>query len=141
MRRSVQTNVWVGKGDSGLAFQGISVPGLGLGMMYLGCHDFLQVLKTMNNNKDKGRVNHSAFLYGFGDGGGGPTQTMLDRLERMKDTDGLPRSETLFPALFSPFLSALLCQAFLILALRRKTENPTKGKHCCSKSIITRISL
>ncbi|XP_027714108.1 alpha-mannosidase 2C1 isoform X1 [Vombatus ursinus] len=50
-----------------------------------------EVLKTMNNNKDKGRVNHSAFLYGFGDGGGGPTQTMLDRLERMKDTDGLPR--------------------------------------------------
>uniref|UniRef100_F7BFB3 alpha-mannosidase n=1 Tax=Monodelphis domestica TaxID=13616 RepID=F7BFB3_MONDO len=50
-----------------------------------------EVLKTMNNNKDKGRVNHSAFLYGFGDGGGGPTQTMVDRLERMKDTDGLPR--------------------------------------------------
>uniref|UniRef100_K7E872 Glycoside hydrolase family 38 central domain-containing protein n=1 Tax=Ornithorhynchus anatinus TaxID=9258 RepID=K7E872_ORNAN len=50
-----------------------------------------EVLKTLKNNKDKGRVNHSAFLFGFGDGGGGPTQTMLDRLERIKDTDGLPR--------------------------------------------------
>lgn len=50
-----------------------------------------QVLKTVKNNKDKGRVNHSAFLFGFGDGGGGPTQKMLDRMKRMNDTDGLPR--------------------------------------------------
>ncbi|XP_051484222.1 alpha-mannosidase 2C1 isoform X3 [Apus apus] len=49
------------------------------------------MLKTVKNNKDKGRVNHSAFLFGFGDGGGGPTQKMLDRMKRMKDTDGLPR--------------------------------------------------
>lgn len=52
----------------------------------------LQVLKTVTNNRDKGRVNHSAFLFGFGDGGGGPTQTMLDRLKRMGNSDGLPRS-------------------------------------------------
>ncbi|XP_051484224.1 alpha-mannosidase 2C1 isoform X5 [Apus apus] len=50
-----------------------------------------EMLKTVKNNKDKGRVNHSAFLFGFGDGGGGPTQKMLDRMKRMKDTDGLPR--------------------------------------------------
>ncbi|KAJ7311155.1 hypothetical protein JRQ81_006760 [Phrynocephalus forsythii] len=50
-----------------------------------------EMLKTMKNNRDKGRVNHSAALFGFGDGGGGPTQEMLDRLSRMKDTDGLPR--------------------------------------------------
>ncbi|XP_038622895.1 alpha-mannosidase 2C1 [Tachyglossus aculeatus] len=63
-----------------------------------------EVLRTLKNNRDKGRVNHSAFLFGFGDGGGGPTQTMLDRLERIKDTDGLPRvqfsnPERLFAAL------------------------------------------
>lgn len=46
----------------------------------------------MKNNKDKGRANHSAVLFGFGDGGGGPTQLMLDRLSRVQDTDGLPRS-------------------------------------------------
>jgi len=49
------------------------------------------MLKTVKNNKDKGLVNHSALLFGFGDGGGGPTQKMLDRMKRMSDTDGLPR--------------------------------------------------
>lgn len=50
-----------------------------------------QLVKTVKNNKDKGRANHSAVLFGFGDGGGGPTQLMLDRLHRMQDTDGLPK--------------------------------------------------
>lgn len=52
-----------------------------------------QVLKTVVKNRDKGRTNHSAFLFGFGDGGGGPTQTMVDRLKRLHNTDGLPRSD------------------------------------------------
>ncbi|NXP11203.1 MA2C1 mannosidase, partial [Thinocorus orbignyianus] len=56
-----------------------------------------EVLKTVKNNKDKGRVNHSAFLFGFGDGGGGPTQKMLDRMKRMRDTDGLPRIQISTP--------------------------------------------
>ncbi|XP_021489225.1 alpha-mannosidase 2C1 isoform X1 [Meriones unguiculatus] len=63
-----------------------------------------EVLKTVTNNRDKGRTNHSGFLFGFGDGGGGPTQTMLDRLKRLGNTDGLPRvqlssPEQLFTAL------------------------------------------
>ncbi|XP_053742227.1 alpha-mannosidase 2C1 isoform X1 [Synchiropus splendidus] len=49
------------------------------------------LVKTVRNNKDKGRANHSAALFGFGDGGGGPTQLMLDRLKRLQDTDGLPK--------------------------------------------------
>ncbi|XP_045388430.1 alpha-mannosidase 2C1 isoform X5 [Lemur catta] len=56
-----------------------------------------EVLKTVTNNRDKGRTNHSAFLFGFGDGGGGPTQTMLDRLTRLRDTDGLPRVQLSSP--------------------------------------------
>ncbi|KAG8514576.1 Alpha-mannosidase 2C1 [Galemys pyrenaicus] len=65
-----------------------------------------EVLKTVTKNRDKGRTNHSAFLFGFGDGGGGPTQTMLDRLKRLCNTDGLPRvqlssPERLFSALES----------------------------------------
>ncbi|XP_067327566.1 alpha-mannosidase 2C1 [Anolis sagrei] len=56
-----------------------------------------EMLKTVRNNRDKGRVNHSAALFGFGDGGGGPTQDMLDRLQRMKDVDGLPRVEMSSP--------------------------------------------
>ncbi|XP_026979455.1 alpha-mannosidase 2C1 isoform X6 [Sagmatias obliquidens] len=63
-----------------------------------------EVLKTVAKNRDKGRTNHSAFLFGFGDGGGGPTQTMVDRLKRLCNTDGLPRvqfssPERLFSAL------------------------------------------
>ncbi|XP_036049017.1 alpha-mannosidase 2C1 isoform X1 [Onychomys torridus] len=56
-----------------------------------------EVLKTVTNNRDKGRTNHSGFLFGFGDGGGGPTQTMLDRLKRMGNTDGLPRVQLSSP--------------------------------------------
>uniref|UniRef100_A0A3Q3J1N8 alpha-mannosidase n=1 Tax=Monopterus albus TaxID=43700 RepID=A0A3Q3J1N8_MONAL len=70
------------------------------------------VMKTVKQNKDKGRANHSAVLFGFGDGGGGPTQLMLDRLRRVQDTDGLPKVKMSTPArLFSQLQadSALLC--------------------------------
>ncbi|AWP08416.1 putative alpha-mannosidase 2C1 [Scophthalmus maximus] len=70
------------------------------------------LLKTMKNNKDKGRANHSALLFGFGDGGGGPTQLMLDRLQRVRDTDGLPKVQMSSPNRFFSQLqadSALLC--------------------------------
>lgn len=70
------------------------------------------LMKTVRNNKDKGRANHSALLFGFGDGGGGPTQLMLDRLQRVQDTDGLPRVQMSTPdALFSQLWSdsQLLC--------------------------------
>uniref|UniRef100_A0A3Q3FQ16 alpha-mannosidase n=1 Tax=Labrus bergylta TaxID=56723 RepID=A0A3Q3FQ16_9LABR len=70
------------------------------------------LVKTVKNNKDKGRANHSAVLFGFGDGGGGPTQLMLDRLQRVQDTDGLPKVQTSNPhRLFSQLQSdsALLC--------------------------------
>ncbi|KAM8782084.1 alpha-mannosidase 2C1 isoform 3-T4 [Rhynchonycteris naso] len=61
-----------------------------------------EVLKTVAKNRDKGRTNHSAFLFGFGDGGGGPTQTMVDRLKRLYNTDGLPRVQLSSPGrLFS----------------------------------------
>uniref|UniRef100_A0A4W6DHV0 Alpha-mannosidase 2C1 n=1 Tax=Lates calcarifer TaxID=8187 RepID=A0A4W6DHV0_LATCA len=70
------------------------------------------LVRTVKNNKDKGRANHSAALFGFGDGGGGPTQLMLDRLRRVQDTDGLPKVQTSSPdQLFSRLQSdsALLC--------------------------------
>ncbi|XP_060891398.1 alpha-mannosidase 2C1 [Labrus mixtus] len=70
------------------------------------------LVKTVTNNKDKGRANHSAVLFGFGDGGGGPTQLMLDRLQRVQDTDGLPKVQTSSPhRLFTQLQSdsALLC--------------------------------
>uniref|UniRef100_A0A8C9SHG0 alpha-mannosidase n=1 Tax=Scleropages formosus TaxID=113540 RepID=A0A8C9SHG0_SCLFO len=63
-------------------------------------------LKTLRNNKDKGRVNHSALLFGFGDGGGGPTQLMLDRIHRVPDTDGLPKVQMSCPDVFFSKLEA-----------------------------------
>ncbi|MCI4381808.1 hypothetical protein PGIGA_G00256100 [Pangasianodon gigas] len=70
------------------------------------------LINTIRNNKDKGRANHSAVLFGFGDGGGGPTQVMLDRLQRVQDTDGLPRVQMSSPdRLFAELQadSGLLC--------------------------------
>ncbi|XP_071792288.1 alpha-mannosidase 2C1-like [Asterias amurensis] len=58
------------------------------------------VLKTVTENKDKGRVNHSMLLFGYGDGGGGPSEEMLTRLERMKNVDGLPRVKQSTPQAF-----------------------------------------
>ncbi|XP_069837923.1 alpha-mannosidase 2C1 isoform X2 [Dendropsophus ebraccatus] len=63
-----------------------------------------ETLKTLKNNRDKGRVNCGIVLYGYGDGGGGPTEKMLGRLKRMKDVDGLPRVQLSTP---DRFFSAL----------------------------------
>ncbi|XP_056428565.1 alpha-mannosidase 2C1 [Hyla sarda] len=63
-----------------------------------------EMLKTVKNNRDKGRVNCGIALYGYGDGGGGPTEKMLGRFKRMKDTDGLPRVHLSTP---DRFFSAL----------------------------------
>ncbi len=52
-----------------------------------------EVLYSMTNYKDLDRSTEAYFLFGFGDGGGGPTRTMLEQVRRMKDVDGLPRVE------------------------------------------------
>ncbi|CAL8128846.1 unnamed protein product [Orchesella dallaii] len=62
-------------------------PGDGYGMQNTA-DDFVN---TQNNSLDKGRTNAAIVLFGNGDGGGGPTRTMIERLNRVKDTDGLPR--------------------------------------------------
>lgn len=36
-------------------------------------------------------------LFGYGDGGGGPTREMLGRLKRFHDLEGLPKVETSGP--------------------------------------------
>ncbi|GFO19170.1 alpha-mannosidase [Plakobranchus ocellatus] len=50
-----------------------------------------ELLKTTQSFKEKGRSNHSAFLFGYGDGGHGPSEEMLGRLSRLKDCDGIPK--------------------------------------------------
>ena len=42
--------------------------------------------------KDHDRAHHGLMLYGYGDGGGGPTKPMLETLRRARDLQGLPRT-------------------------------------------------
>lgn len=59
-----------------------------------------EALHTVTNLQDKGRVSTSAFLYGHGDGGGGPTRPMLERSRRLRDVDGCPKMEHMSPSDF-----------------------------------------
>ena len=63
-----------------------------------------EVLYGVEAFKDHESSGTSLLLYGFGDGGGGPTRAMLERLRRMRDLQGLPRvqqstSDAFFTAL------------------------------------------
>ncbi len=59
-----------------------------------------EVARNVRDFKDHERANESYMLYGFGDGGGGPTLAMLEQLKRMADVDGLPRVQPRAPADF-----------------------------------------
>ncbi len=65
-----------------------------------------EVLFNIRNYKDHDRSNHSYLLFGYGDGGGGPTRQMLEQLKRMGDVDGLPRVQMRTPEDFFQRLEA-----------------------------------
>lgn len=48
---------------------------------------------NVKNFKEHDRASRSLLVYGFGDGGGGPTIEMLEKAERLKDFNGLPKVE------------------------------------------------
>ncbi len=50
-----------------------------------------EILFNVSNFRDHERAKESYLLYGFGDGGGGPTAEMLEQLNRMADVAGLPQ--------------------------------------------------
>ena len=56
--------------------------------------------------KDHGRSRHSLMVFGHGDGGGGPTAEMLERLRRARDIAGLPRTTIRSPVEFFDLLEA-----------------------------------
>ena len=58
------------------------------------------ILYSVKNFKDHDRSNQSMFLFGYGDGGGGPTKEMIEVLRRIKDLQGVPRTEQRSPAEF-----------------------------------------
>jgi len=51
-----------------------------------------QLRESAANYKDHDRSRHSYLLFGFGDGGGGPTKRMLEMLRRCRDLQGVPRT-------------------------------------------------
>ena len=64
---------------------------------YNSMADVKEVLFNVSNFKDHERANESYLLFGYGDGGGGPTNEMLEQLQRMGDVDGLPRTQMRTP--------------------------------------------
>ncbi|MGN8049466.1 alpha-mannosidase [Curtobacterium sp. 22159] len=59
-------------------------------------------------NKERGVANTSMLLYGFGDGGGGPTREMVAAARRQHDLDGSPRVDLGTPAQVFEDLEAAL---------------------------------
>jgi len=58
---------------------------------YNGDVSAAEVLRSETDFADHGASSSSLYLFGLGDGGGGPTREMLERARRMGDVDGLPR--------------------------------------------------
>ena len=50
-----------------------------------------ELIYNVNNFKEHGRASRSLYVYGFGDGGGGPTIEMLETARRVRDFEGLPK--------------------------------------------------
>ncbi|XP_041353566.1 alpha-mannosidase 2C1-like [Gigantopelta aegis] len=50
-----------------------------------------EVLYSVKNFKDKGRSGRSCYLFGYGDGGHGPSEDMLEKLQRLENVDGIPK--------------------------------------------------
>ena len=58
---------------------------------YNGNFDPKQLAYNVQNFRENDRATRSLYLYGFGDGGGGPTREMLEIAARVKDLEGLPK--------------------------------------------------
>ncbi len=65
-----------------------------------------ELRRSVREYRDNDRSGHSCLLFGVGDGGGGPTRDMLERLRRARDLQGLPRTEIRPPSDFFARLEA-----------------------------------
>src|SRR5262249_35939145 len=64
---------------------------------YNSAADVPALLKTANESKSLEHSHTSLLVYGWGDGGGGPTREMLETLTRARDLQGLPRTRMATP--------------------------------------------
>jgi alpha-mannosidase len=53
-----------------------------------------ELMRNIRNFREHDRASRSLLLYGFGDGGGGPSIEMLEKARRLRDFDGLPSLTT-----------------------------------------------
>lgn len=53
-----------------------------------------EMIDGVKRHRDQGRSDASLYLYGFGDGGGGPTEWHIERLRRARTSPGLPFVES-----------------------------------------------
>src|SRR5262249_29764976 len=51
-----------------------------------------EIRRSVRHYKDHDRSKNSYMLFGYGDGGGGPTRAMIEVLSRLSDLQGLPRT-------------------------------------------------
>ncbi len=52
-----------------------------------------EIRRHARNYKENAHSRHAMYLFGYGDGGGGPTKTMLESLRRLKDLQGVPKCQ------------------------------------------------
>ncbi len=67
---------------------------------YNGDASVREILYSERNFKDHAGSRDSLYLFGIGDGGGGPSREMLEQIRRMKNVDGLPPVEIADPQRF-----------------------------------------
>ena len=73
---------------------------------YNSTADVDDLVKTARQSRSLEHSSTSMLVYGYGDGGGGPTREMLERIRRARDLQGLPRTRTATPAEFFAALEA-----------------------------------
>lgn len=81
--------VWRGVDGSEIVFHSFDNPDGG----YNGNITPKAILKTWENYKDKDKYPETLLSFGYGDGGGGPTDEMLENFEILKDFPYLPKIE------------------------------------------------
>ncbi|MCD4823859.1 MAG: hypothetical protein K8S55_04580, partial [Phycisphaerae bacterium] len=68
--------------------------------------DPARMLAAARRYSQKDRSPMHACLYGYGDGGGGPTKDMVERIRRFDDFEGMPKYKTMTPRDFFARLEA-----------------------------------
>lgn len=90
--------------------------------------------KVTRNFADKGPATRSLLPYGYGDGGGGPTREMLERIRRFGDLEGAPRvvhstPDAFFAAAREEYPDAPVWSGELYLEMHRGTyTSQARGK-------------